>query len=58
MSALWSDTVEIRIQSKIQEWARKQGFRIDTSYSEIYESPRGSDDLPCDTRGFLTIEWE
>ena len=58
ISALWSDTVEIRLLRAVQEWARKKGFDIDTSYSEIYESPRGSDDLPSDTRGFLTISWE
>ena len=58
ISALWSDDIEYRLYSIIREWARKQGFNLDTSYHEIYESPRGSDDLPSDTRSFLTISWE
>lgn len=58
VSALWSDPVEIRLLRSIQEWAFEQGFECDTSYSEIYENPRSSDDLPSDTRSFLTISWE
>lgn len=58
ISALWSDDIEHRLYHIILEWAREQGFDIDTSYSEIYESPRSSDDLPADTRSFLTISWE
>lgn len=58
ISALWSDTVEMRLFHIIQEWAFGQGFERDTSYNEIYESPRSSDDLPSDTRSFLTISWE
>jgi hypothetical protein len=58
VSALWSNAVEIRLLHIIQEWAKEQGFDIDTSYNEIYESPRSSDDLPSDTRSFLTISWE
>lgn len=57
ISALWSDTVEIRLQGIIQKWAKQQGFEIETSYNDIYEPPHCSDDLPSDTRGFLTISW-
>ena len=58
ISALWSDIIEMKLFHIVQEWAYGQGFERDTSYSEIYESPRSSDDLPSDTRAFLTISWE
>ena len=58
ISALWSDAVEMRLFHIMQEWATGQGFKLDSSYHEIYESHRGSDDLPSDTRSFLTISWE
>ncbi len=58
ISALWSDSIEMRLLRIIQEWAEEQGFKLNSSYNEIYESPRSSDDLPSDTRSFLTINWE
>ena len=58
ISALESDTVEMRLLSIVREWARKEGFKLDSSYNNIYEPPHGSDDLLSDTRSFLTISWE
>jgi len=58
ISALWSDDLAMRLFHIIREWSKEQGFELDQSYSEIYESPRGSDDLPSDTRSFLVISWE
>jgi len=58
ISALWSDAVEMKLLHIVQEWAFGQGFKHESSYNEIYESPRSSDDLPSDTRSFLTISWE
>lgn len=58
ISALESDDIEIHLLNAIQNWANEQGFGTKTSYNEIYESPRSSDDLPSDTRYFLTINWE
>ena len=58
ISALWSDSVEMRLYHIIQKWANEQGFELDSSYNEIYEPPHCSDDLPSDTRSFLTISWE
>jgi predicted peroxiredoxin len=58
ISALWSDDVEMSLLHIVREWAREQGFELDESYNDIYESPRGSDDLPSDTRAFLTMSWE
>jgi predicted peroxiredoxin len=58
ISALWSDAVEMKLLHIVQEWAFGQGFKHESSYNEIYESPRSSDDLPSDTRAFLTISWE
>ncbi len=58
ISALESDSVETTLLSIIREWAREQGFKLTRSYNNIYEPPHGSDDLPSDTRAFLTISWE
>lgn len=58
ISALESDAVEMTLLSIIREWAREQGFELEQSYNNIYEPPHGSDDLPSDTRDFLTISWE
>jgi predicted transcriptional regulator len=58
ISALWSDAVEMSLLHIVREWAREQGFELHESYNDIYEPPHGSDDLPSDTRAFLTISWE
>jgi hypothetical protein len=58
MSALWSEDIEHLLMNEIRDWAREQGFKIETSCSSIYEPPHGSDDLPSDTRDFLIISWE
>jgi galactokinase len=58
MSSLESDRIGMGVLRGVQEWARKEGFDIETSYSSIYEPPHCSDDLPSDYNQFLIISWE